>query len=181
MPTILTDYHGELINTMRDLARGDKWWTAPVNLGGVPGPSGGTGGPIGGLYGMLVQTKVAYDSTETAYSGIETNIPSGSLVDNLAHIRNRLDSLETLSGITVLDDYVEAGYATSLDFADGLSVTVISGEARIFNTYSGVAANVPEDTTVFSATVLKAEAEALQGTVNDIIQHLIAAGLMYSG
>jgi hypothetical protein len=134
MPTILTDYHGEILNTMKGLARGDKWWSAPMNLGGVPGISGGTGGPVGGLYGLLVQTRVAYDTSEAAYSGIHSNPPSGTLLDNLAHIRLRLEDLEAASGVIVLDDYVELGNTQYLDFADGLTVTIVSGRARIFNT-----------------------------------------------
>jgi hypothetical protein len=133
MPTITNDYHSELLNTMRDLARGSKWWSAPINLGGAPGPGGGSGVPVGGIYGQLIQTKVAYDSSEATYSGIITNPPSGTLVDNLAHLRQRLYNLETGSGtysgsgissIEVRDDGVYKGKVTVLDFTTNTNITV---------------------------------------------------------
>jgi hypothetical protein len=67
----------------------------PLNLGGT---STGGGGPTGGFTGYLPQTRVSYDASEIASSGI-TN--SGSLKDNLNHIRLRLQELEnaTVSGI----------------------------------------------------------------------------------
>lgn len=97
-PIIVRDYNEELLQTINDISRHNKWWSAPINLGGVPGVSGGTGTPIGGTYGYLPQQRVAYDITEAAYLGIQTNVPSGTLYDNLAHIRYRLDNLEAASG-----------------------------------------------------------------------------------
>lgn len=82
----------------------------PLNLGGVGGALGGPGGPAGGIIGWLPQTRVAYDETEaatlaTAPSGL--NAPSGwSLLDNLNHIRYRIEQLEVGSGIIIVDDQV---------------------------------------------------------------------------
>lgn len=63
-----------------------------INLGGVGGPGGGLGQPPGGFFGQLVQWKVAYDSTEGATL---TTGSSSSLVDNLNHIRARIQVLES--------------------------------------------------------------------------------------
>ena len=63
----------------------------PNFLGGVEGPAGGTGSPPGGFVGQLVQTQVTYDTTEAA---VYTTSGSSSLLDNLNHIRYRLESLE---------------------------------------------------------------------------------------
>lgn len=63
----------------------------PIVLGGVSGGSGGSGGPPGGFVGQLPQNKVAYDTTEAESSGTTT---SGSLLDNLNHIRYRLATIE---------------------------------------------------------------------------------------
>lgn len=82
----------------------------PLNLGGSSGSSGGGGGPPGGFTGVLPQTRVAYDTTEAASSGTPT---SGTLVDNLNHIRYRLGELE---GETVI--YTESG----VPIASGVTV-----------------------------------------------------------
>jgi len=60
-----------------------------IVLGGTSGSGGGSGGPPGGVVGQLIQTKVAYDTTEAE---IETG--STSLVDNLNHIRYRINVME---------------------------------------------------------------------------------------
>lgn len=76
----------------------------PLNLGGVGGAGGGAGVPPGGYIGQLPQYKVAYDTLEAATL---STLPSGlvgisgwSLVDNLNHIRYRLQVVE--SGISVV-------------------------------------------------------------------------------
>jgi len=102
MPVIIRDYHIQLIQTMKDLARHNKWWSAPINLGGVTGANGGSGIPIGGIFQRLIQQRITYDTTEAAYSGILTNVPSGTLVDNLAHIRYNISGLD--DRVTVLED-----------------------------------------------------------------------------
>lgn len=85
----------------------------PLNLGGIAGSGGGTGGPPGGFTGQLPQSRVAYDTTEAAYLGfaepgaIDASgvVVSASLLDNLAHIRYRLNTLEDGS-IAIFDDDV---------------------------------------------------------------------------
>ena len=58
---------------------------SPIYLGGVSGSGGGIGTSPGGFIGRLIQSKVAYDTSE-----LNTNTSgSTSLVDNLDHIRAR--------------------------------------------------------------------------------------------
>lgn len=146
MTTIVRDYNEEILETMRDLSRHYKWWSAPINLGGAGGASGGGGGPIGGTYGFLPQQRVAYDSTEAAYQGIQTHPPSGTLYDNLSHIRYRLNLLEAGSGgggsgissIEIRDEGVSAGNVTVLDFVGASVAALVStGIATITVTASG--------------------------------------------
>lgn len=63
----------------------------PLILGGVGGTGGGGGGPSGGFIGVLPQKRVAYDSTEAESNA---TISGGTLVDNLNHIRYRINILE---------------------------------------------------------------------------------------
>ncbi len=70
-------------------------FAARLNLGGTSGAGGGAGAPPGGFLGKMVQTKVAYDTTEAASSSTGSD---PSLLDNLNHIRARLASLEASSG-----------------------------------------------------------------------------------
>lgn len=67
----------------------------PLILGGVASSGGGSGGPPGGFVGFLPQSRVTYDMLEASSSGL---LPSGSLLDNLNHIRYRLTELEMGSG-----------------------------------------------------------------------------------
>ena len=60
-----------------------------VILGGTSGSAGGSGGPPGGFVGKLTQGNVCYDTTEA-----ELAIGATSLVDNLNHIRYRVNILE---------------------------------------------------------------------------------------
>lgn len=70
-------------------------------LGGTSGSGGGSGGPPGGFIGQLAQRYSTYDLSEDA-----TLSGSGSLVDNLNHIRYRIQSLEgTVSG-GVASDFI---------------------------------------------------------------------------
>jgi len=65
---------------------------SPLILGGVAGSGGGAGGPVGGVVGYLPQTRVSYDLSEIASSGIPES--GMSLLDNLNHIRYRLQAVE---------------------------------------------------------------------------------------
>ncbi len=69
-----------------------------IYLGGSSGSNGGVGVPPGGFIGSLIQTKVAYDTTEA-----ESLLGSSSLVDNLNHIRHRIGALEDTAGLTNLE------------------------------------------------------------------------------
>lgn len=119
--------------------------THPLNLGGVAGAGGGFGGPPGGFIGWLPQTNVAYDQTEaatlnTASSGYAA--PSGwSLLDNLNHIRYRLNILESGASITVVDDN-EVLYYYDVDTIhfSGAGVTVVDlggGDVQVKITATG--------------------------------------------
>ena len=115
MTVVIKSYNTQVLETIRDASRFNKWWSSPLNLGGCPGPDGGSGLPIGGIYSQLIQTKVAYDTTEAAYQGILTNVPSGTLVDNLAHMRFDLIAVSGLiaSGVWTPDGtnvYLRTGY-----------------------------------------------------------------------
>lgn len=118
----------------------------PLNLGGVSGAGGGEGGPPGGFIGLLAQTKVAYDTDEASYSGI-LSTPSGSLVDNLAHIRYRLGVLESggSTSMTVIDDDIPLTiFPVDTIHFSGAGVTVIDlggGEVAVEITASGGSAS----------------------------------------
>ena len=93
----------------------------PVNLAGIAAPSGGqAGGP--GYIGYLPQTRVAYDETEAATQ--DTAI-SGSLLDNLNHIRYTITTLSGIAagGVIVKDDgVIVASGVTVLDFLNDFEV-----------------------------------------------------------
>jgi hypothetical protein len=85
----VTDFYDRLLGSIEQVTlrgRIDRQW-----LGGTGGPGGGTGGRPGGFIGQLNQPHVSYDTDEFAkITG------SGSLLDNLNHIRY---NIYTLSGI----------------------------------------------------------------------------------
>lgn len=89
-----------IIDLLESSARNLK--AHPLNLGGIAGVGGGVGGPPGGFIGWLPQTRVAYDEDELAT--LATSV-SGSLLDNLNHIRYRLELIEAGSGVLVVDEY----------------------------------------------------------------------------
>lgn len=88
------DYEKTLLGYMDNLK--NQLAVRPLNLGGIAGSGGGAGGGYGGYVGYLPQTRVAYDLSELASSSVPT--VSGSLLDNLNHIRYRIQVLET-SGV----------------------------------------------------------------------------------
>jgi hypothetical protein len=93
----------------------------PINLAGIAAPSGGqSGGP--GYVGYLPQTRVAYDETEAATQ--ETAI-SGSLLDNLNHIRYQVTTLSGIAagGVIIEEDgIVIASGVTVIDFIEDFEV-----------------------------------------------------------
>lgn len=78
--------------------------TVPLNLGGLSGAGGGIGQPPGGFIGQLPQTKVSYDSTEA--ETLFTPLSGQSLLDNLNHIRYRINDLEENgASALIVDDW----------------------------------------------------------------------------
>lgn len=113
--------------------------TTPLNLGGVSGAGGGVGGPPGGFIGQLPQTRVGYDETEAAT--LSTPASGVSLVDNLNHIRFRLDTLEDESSALIVDDWDGSPTVTNVDhitFSGGATVSELSaGHVLVQITASG--------------------------------------------
>lgn len=110
-----------------------------MNLGGVSGPAGGFGAPPGGFIGQLPQTRVSYDEDELA--SLSTPASGMSLLDNLNHIRYRLDLVESGSSITVIDDNNLLAYADvdTIHFS-GIALVVNdlgSGDIQIVVTATG--------------------------------------------
>jgi len=140
----------------------------PINLGAVASISGGTGIPPGGIIGYLPQTRVAYDISETALSGFVNDdyinasgvIVNASLLDNLNHIRYRLDQLEESGGgllkLTVYDNGVMVASGVSvLDFDDGLKA--YQDGSNIIITASGLTIQDNDVTTASGVTILNFE------------------------
>lgn len=108
-----------------------------LNLGGTSGPDGGAGTPPGGFQGQLIQSAVAYDSTEA-----ETLAGSSSLLDNLNHIRYRLASAGG-SLVGIYQDGSLVGHFANINlgdsdfvvYNDGLTATVYLGQSGSFVTF----------------------------------------------
>lgn len=124
---------------------------APLSLGGVAGSGGGIGGPIGGIVGWLPQTKVAYDLSEIASSGIPES--GWSMLDNLNHIRYRVQTLESGGGASAFTDLtdVPVSYTGSTGKAvivnpteDGLIFGEVSPGISILDTGSVVSSGTTE-------------------------------------
>jgi hypothetical protein len=93
----------------------------PINLAGITAPSGGQGGGAGYI-GYLPQTRVAYDETEAA---TQDTAVSGSLLDNLNHIRYTITTLSGIAagGVIVKDDgVIVASGVTVIDFINDFEV-----------------------------------------------------------
>jgi len=101
-----------------------------LTLGGIAGPSGGIGGPPGGIIGYLPQTKVAYDTSETASS--LTPASGMSLLDNLNHIRGRITVLEEVPNLAVASNnsFVMSGVGVMNFTGSGVVITV-SGTSQV--------------------------------------------------
>jgi hypothetical protein len=138
----------------------------PLNLGGT---STGGGGPTGGFTGYLPQTRVSYDASELAASGI-TN--SGSLKDNLNHIRLRLQELETGTGGHIIKYNGTEVTGTTLDFTDGFTLTD-DGDTIVF-TSDGASSEVklPTVTGLLSTPPTSDE-------IGDILTYTLPKGTSY--
>jgi len=109
----------------------------PAVLGGTTGSGGGTGGPPAGFVGQLSQINVTYDLSEIGASGISA---TPSLLDNLNHIRYRLDVVESGGGESGHTIVYGSGFPsrTYLEFAgSGVIVTDVPGEDTTLVTISG--------------------------------------------
>jgi len=95
----------------------------PLNLGGYTTSSGSGGGPPGGFIGYLPQTRVAYDEAELSSEDIP--VSGASILDNLNHIRYRIDDIEaTANGIIVENnDVIVSSGVTILDFSTQFTIT----------------------------------------------------------
>jgi len=140
MPILDRNFDYVVLDMIESAAKASQ--TKPLNLGGISGSGGGIGGPPGGFIGRLNQTRVSYDIDELASSGIP--ISGSSLLDNLNHIRYRLDAVEAsgVSGtITVVDDDTPATYTvTDTVHFSGAGVTVVdlgAGDVRVEITATG--------------------------------------------
>lgn len=116
----------------------------PLNLGGFGGGAGGVGSPPGGYIGWLPQTRVAYDEVEAATLATNPsgfNPPSGwSLLDNLNHIRYRLNTLEAGSGVLVVDELdgsPSVNLVQQLTFSGAIVTELAPGHALVQIVASG--------------------------------------------
>lgn len=144
MPTISDNYHDNLIETMKNLSTNNRWYASTINLGGVPGSGGGSGIPLGGFIGQLIQSQVAYDTTEAALQG--GPVGSGwSLVDNLNHIRysiaNMSGGVGGGSGVTtplvIRDEGIQVASGIYVINFTGPSVTATLSSGVVNITISG--------------------------------------------
>ena len=114
----------EVIYSAIDNAR-RQMQISPLLLGGVTASAGGSEGRPGGYIGQLPQHKVTYDLSELAT--LDTSISGESLVDNLNHIRYRVQTLEEApeGGISEIkqDNTVLATGITVLDFSNQFILT----------------------------------------------------------
>ncbi len=138
-PTIVQDYQQQLIQTIIDLSQQQNWWSSPLNLGGGEGPDGGSGIPVGNIFGQLIQSKVAFDTTEAAVLNIP--ISGASLVTNLDRIRYRLQNIEgsggVYKGVGILENSIFlASGVTNLNFVN-LDATVLGMTATISGDLGG--------------------------------------------
>ncbi len=104
----------------------------PLNLGGIAYSGGGYGQPPGGYIGVLPQTRIAYDLSEASNDGwVESGaiaedgtVVSGTLLDNLNHIRYRITTLEEGGNLEIQeDDVIVLSGVTIVNFEGGVEVT----------------------------------------------------------
>ncbi len=139
--TVLFDYFNNIKNYIR---------AQPLFLGGVASSGGGAGGPPGGFVGMLPQNRISYDLSEAATD--YTPISGYTLVDNLNHIRYRIQALESGSSILIIKDsgVVVSSGVTVIDFIGATVEEVSPGYVQV--TTSGGSGG-PGHTHVFGETI----------------------------
>jgi len=134
----------------------------PFNLGGVSASGGGLDGRPGSFFGKLPQTRVTYDKSEL---GSSSTAGSPTLLDNLNHIRARLEALEDNDGYAEI--YVASG-TSAQSIPTGATYTKLTG----FDT-NGLSkrctADVANDKIVFTRTgvyLVTCSMSASSGTAN---------------
>lgn len=188
-PTIVQDYQQQLIQTILDLSLRQNWWSSPLNLGGGPGEDGGSGIPIGDIFGQLIQSKVAFDTTEAEI--LEIPASGTSLVTNLNRIRYRINTLEAsgiaASGIVLQHDdaFVDSG-VTILNFeGSGVENVASDGPGKVTVTISGTPSHALGSSTHTDVEITSvADNEVLaydSGSTDWINQTAAEAGLAATG
>ena len=139
-------YERQFFQYLENIQR--RIYTQPLNLGGVSSSGGGVGGPPGGFIGYLPQSKVTYDKLEAATHQTVSSGPS--LLDNLNHIRKRLETVE-VSGVFYNDftiqenDIEKVAGATILNFEGNITVTDEGGNKATITISGGSDANAIHD------------------------------------
>ena len=110
-------YEATIIDLINTAMRGVK--LTPLILGGITDSGGGSGGPPGGFVGQLPQARVAYDTDELATS--DTPVSGMSILDNMNHLRKRVEDLETIPASPSTDHLIT-----------GLSTNLVAGTALTF-------------------------------------------------
>jgi hypothetical protein len=147
-------FNYELLGLFENFARYLK--TRPMDLGGFAGSGGGEGASAAGYIGWLPQTRVAYDTDE--FATLDTT-NSGTLLDNLNHIRYRIGQLELSSGILTVDEWdgsPSVSLVQQLTFSGALITDLGGGHALV--TFSGGVAGSGLDTAAGDARYLKLDA-----------------------
>lgn len=126
-----------------------SWVNArPINLGGMSGPGGGSGGPWG-FIGQLPQSRVTYDTSELSASGLPAS--GWSLLDNLNHIRYRIDTIVAGSMAVQWEDVEISPSITVLNF-EGAVTVVDSGAGKATITVLATASGMPAGDSVVYET-----------------------------
>ena len=113
------EYEATIIEMINSAMRQQR--VQPLYLGGVSASGGGAGGPPGGFIGMLPQTAITYDYSEEASDTIPE---SGTLLDNLNHIRYLINNISGGGGgHTIEEEGSPLTQRTKLNFV-GTIVTV---------------------------------------------------------
>jgi hypothetical protein len=134
-------YEVTVLDLINSVERSNR--SLPLLLGGIPSSGGGEGGPPGGFIGYLPQTRVTYDYTEIAATGILSSGGTPTLYDNLNHIRKRLTVLEAsgVGGSSALSVYDEGSLVATgviiIDFLGNLVTATKPSQGRVSVTISG--------------------------------------------
>jgi len=127
---LIAEIDGKIRNATLGYSQGNK-----LVLGGTGGAGGGSGCPPRGFSGKLLQTYVTYDTTEAAT--LSGTTASGSLLDNLNHIRYKIDNLVASGGTdanavhtNVANEINQIDEKTVVDLAD---IIIIEDSIDVFS------------------------------------------------